>query len=38
MSIKRPPALISVSDIKGIDLAAHAHYLRVTDGKGRSTV
>lgn len=35
MAIRRPPALIPLTEITGADLAAHMHYMRVTDERGR---
>ncbi len=35
MPIKIPPALIAPEALTGNDIASHAHYLRVTDERGR---
>lgn len=35
MAIKSPPALIALESLTGVDIAAHQHYARVTDEKGR---
>ncbi|WP_445374703.1 Fic family protein [Photorhabdus tasmaniensis] len=35
MTIKHPPTLIPIDAISGADIAAHTHYMRVTDERGR---